>query len=140
MSRRGAMKIHSYEAGTTQEHILYERRLDHESILLRSGRARGGSREERHTESKIRWWGLCANPDPYPFGSITESKIRCWGLCVNECSLHYPFGVKRRTRKAGPCSKRPSPDGGCVSSARKIKNDRLITRRTMPCDGRKRLK
>ena len=31
----------------TYEHIFYERRLDHESILLRSGRARGGSREER---------------------------------------------------------------------------------------------
>ena len=96
------MKIHSYEAGTTQEHILYERRLDHESILLRSGRARGGSREERHTESKIRWWGLCANPDPYPFGSITESKIRCWGLCVNECSLHYThLGSNAEPEKLG---------------------------------------
>ena len=69
------MKIHSYEAGTTQEHILYERRLDHESILLRSGRARGGSREERHTESKIRWWGLCANPDPYPYLRLRHDEI-----------------------------------------------------------------
>ena len=31
------MKIHSQEAGATYEHIFYERRLDHESILSRSG-------------------------------------------------------------------------------------------------------
>ena len=31
------MNIDSKEAGAPYEHIFYERRLDHESILLRSG-------------------------------------------------------------------------------------------------------
>ena len=33
------------------------------------------------------WVGIVCesriNALPYPFGSITESKIRWWGLCVN---------------------------------------------------------
>ena len=40
------MNIHSLEAGATYEHIFYERRLDHGSILSRSGRAMAHDEEQ----------------------------------------------------------------------------------------------
>ena len=39
MSRRDAMNIYSYEAGSTYEHIFYEEQRDNWSILSRSGHA-----------------------------------------------------------------------------------------------------
>ena len=40
------MNIHSWETGATYEHIFYKRRLDHESILSRSGRAMAHDKEQ----------------------------------------------------------------------------------------------
>ena len=47
------MNIHSWETGATYEHIFYKRRLDHESILSRSGRAMAHDEvQERHSAVK----------------------------------------------------------------------------------------